>query len=82
MRVRAEAKGGAKCGVENQTAEGRREAAENDMRAEYRAEIALYQEREAEVRNEMGLLREAVAGLLNSQDQNHGGEREEEEEVN
>ena len=34
MRVRAEAKGGAKCGVENQTAEGRLEAAENDIRVD------------------------------------------------
>ena len=41
-------------------------AAETDMRAEYRAEIALYQQREVQLREEMSMLRSAVAKLLES----------------
>ena len=41
-------------------------ASESDMRAEFRAEIAAYQQREAAAREEMRLLRKAVAQLLDA----------------
>ena len=43
-------------------------ASENDMRAEFRAEIALYQEREAQARKEMQMLRDVVTRFFRPDD--------------